>query len=87
MKEFYIDDDGIKLHAKLDMPDGYEEGSKCPLVIVIHGLTGHMEERHITAIARTLNEMGFATLRAEMYGHGKSGGTFENHNLDRKSVV
>ncbi|MBQ3291567.1 MAG: alpha/beta fold hydrolase [Mogibacterium sp.] len=81
MKEFYIDDDGIKLHAKLDMPDGYEEGSKCPLVIVIHGLTGHMEERHITAIARTLNEMGFATLRAEMYGHGKSGGTFENHNL------
>lgn len=81
MKEFYINDDGIKLHAKLDMPEGYEEGGKCPLVIVIHGLTGHMEERHITAIASMMNDIGFATLRAEMYGHGKSGGEFYNHNL------
>ena len=38
-KEFYIDDDGIKLHAKLDMPVGFEVGEKCPLAIVIHGLT------------------------------------------------
>lgn len=81
MKEFYINDDGIRLHAKLDMPIGYEEGAKCPLVIVIHGLTGHMEERHITAISQLMNEMGFATLRAEMYGHGKSEGEFYNHNL------
>ena len=41
MKEFYITDDGIKLHAKLDMPENYAEGTKCPLAIVIHGLTGH----------------------------------------------
>lgn len=81
MKEFYIDDDGIKLHAKLDMPAGREEGSKCPLVIIIHGLTGHMEERHIVAIAEQFNDMGMATLRAEMYGHGKSGGDFHEHNL------
>lgn len=81
MKEFYINDDGIKLHAKLDMPDGYEKGAKCPLVIVIHGLTGHMEEKHIIAIAKTMNDMGFATLRAEMYGHGKSEGAFRDHNL------
>lgn len=24
-KEFYIDDDGIKLHAKLDMPEGFKK--------------------------------------------------------------
>ena len=83
MKEFYIEDDGIKLHARLDMPDGYREGDKCPLAIVIHGLTGHMEERHIVAVAETMNGLGIATLRAEMYGHGKSGGEFEKHNLFR----
>ena len=34
MKEFYITDDGIRLHAKLDMPEGAD---RCPLVIVFHG--------------------------------------------------
>ena len=28
-----------------------------------------------------MNEIGFATLRVELYGHGKSGGVFEQHNL------
>ena len=28
MKEFYITDDGIRLHAKLDMPEGYKHFSK-----------------------------------------------------------
>ena len=81
MKEFYLHDDGIRLHAKLDMPEGYKEGSKCPLALVIHGLTGHMEERHIIAVAGTMNSIGIATLRVEMYGHGKSGGDFKDHNL------
>ena len=81
MKEFYITDDGIKLHAKLDMPAGYEEGTKCPLCIVIHGLTGHMEEPHITALSGLMNDMGLATLRVEMYGHGGSEGDFHKHNL------
>ncbi len=78
MKEFYIADDGIQLHAKLDVP---EKKEKCPLVIVFHGLTGNMEERHITAVSSAMNEIGFATLRVELYGHGKSGGAFEQHNL------
>ncbi len=78
MKEYYINDDGIKLHAKLDMPAGAD---KCPLVIVVHGYTGHMEERHITGVAAAMNDAGFATLRVEMYGHGKSDGEFKNHTL------
>ncbi len=78
MKEFYINDDGIRLHAKLDMPEGVE---KCPLCIVIHGFTGHMEERHIIAVSEAMNECGIATLRVEMYGHGQSDGEFRNHTL------
>ena len=78
MKEFYIDSDGIQLHSKLEIP---ETGIPCPLAIVIHGLTGHMEERHIVAVCETFRECGIATLRVEMYGHGKSGGRFEDHTI------
>lgn len=78
MKEYYIDNDGIKLHAKLDMPDNKD---KCPLVIVVHGYTGDMEEAHIAGTAAAIKEAGFAALRVEMYGHGKSGGEFKNHTL------
>ena len=78
MKEFYITDDGIKLHAKLEMPEGKE---KCPLVIVVHGYTGDMEEPHIVEAAKAALDSGCAALRVEMYGHGKSDGTFKNHTL------
>ena len=78
-KRMYIMDDGIRLNAKLDMPENH--GEKCPLVIVIHGFTGHMEERHIVAVSQTLNSIGYATLRVDMYGHGHSDGKFEDHTL------
>ncbi len=78
MKEFYITDDGIRLHAKLDMPEGAD---RCPLVIVFHGITGHMEETHITAVQETALSAGYATLRVELYGHGGSDGEFKNHTL------
>lgn len=78
MQEFYLDNDGIKLHAKLDRPEGIEH---CPLAIVLHGLTGHMEEEHIVAVSAGLNQVGVATLRVELYGHGKSGGDFAEHTL------
>ncbi len=78
MKEFYIDSDGIRLHAKLDCPEGMEKG---PLCILIHGFTGHMEEEHIIAAQKAMNESGIMVLRVEMYGHGGSDGTFKEHTL------
>lgn len=78
MEEFYISSDGIKLHAKLQKPEGL---GKYPMVIIVHGLTGNMEEEHIVAAAETFCEMGCAALRVEMYGHGKSEGPFEDHTL------
>ena len=87
-REFYIMDDGIRLHAKLDFPaalSGVEDETspqaKCPLMIIIHGYTGHMEETHIIAAAQTANELGMAALRVEMYGHGESDGQFRDHTL------
>ena len=77
----YIMDDGIRLNAKLDMPVNYRAGQRCPLAVVIHGFTGHIEEEHIIAVSRGMNEIGFATLRADMYGHGQSDGEFRKHTL------
>ncbi len=75
----FITDDGIKLNAKLDMPTN--GANKCPLCLVFHGFTGHIEERHITEVAKAMNEVGVATLRVDLYGHGNSDGKFEEHNL------
>lgn len=78
-REFYIDKDGFKIHAKLDFPK--VQKAKMPMVIICHGLTGHMEERHIIKVAETVTESGYVSLRVEMYGHGKTDGQFCNHNI------
>ena len=75
----WIENDGIRLNAALDMPE--HAGNRVPLVIIIHGFTGHMEERHIVAVQQAVNEAGYAALRVEMYGHGHSDGKFEDHTL------
>lgn len=77
MKKFWIPCDGVRLSAILEAP----EGERCPLVVVIHGFSGYKEEPHIIAVARGLNEVGFATLRVDMYGHGESDGQFRDHTL------
>lgn len=78
MKDFYIDDNGIRLHCRLDQP---KNSIRCPLLIIIHGLRGHMEEEHLSALAQAAEGIGFAVLRADMYGHGSSGGTFADHTI------
>lgn len=78
-REFFIDCDGMKVHAKLDFPD--LEADSFKLLILLHGITGHMEEPHIVAAKDTAVECGFAVLRVELYGHGKSDGRFEDHTI------
>lgn len=77
----FIYDDNIKLDAVLDMP--VKKEGKCPLCIIIHGFTGYKEEPHLEAVRKTMNEVGVATLRVDMYGHGKSEGEFEHHTLHK----
>lgn len=75
----HIYDDKIPLEVKLDLPAGRTDDT--PLMILLHGFTGHMEEPHITAMAEMMTGLGFAVLRAELYGHGRSGGTFHDHTI------
>lgn len=113
-QELFINDDGVRIHLKLDFPQeipkaadedtagkisvnetagkksgsdtagavsGSVPGRKYPLLIVIHGFTGNMEEEHLLSVVKTANDTGFIVLRAEMYGHGESGGAFHDHTL------
>ena len=75
----YIMEDGLRLHVELETPAG--SPARCPLMILLHGVTGHMEERHILAVAAAAREAGCAVLRAELYGHGRSDGEFASHTL------
>lgn len=75
----FFDVDGVRLNAKLELPDNEEE--KSPLMIISHGFTGNMEERHIRAVSETVLALGFASLRVELYGHGNSGGSFHDHDI------
>lgn len=78
-REFFIDCDGMKVHAKLNFPD--TEADSYKLLILLHGITGHMEEPHIVAAKDTAIQCDFAVLRVELYGHGKSDGKFEDHTI------
>ena len=78
-REFFIDCDGIRVHAKLDFPQVQAE--KMHVLIIIPGLTGHIEERHIIAVKDTALECGYAVIRSELFGHGKSEGAFREHTV------
>lgn len=77
-RELYIDDGGIPLHIKLDIPNPTD---KLPLLIIFHGFTGNMEEEALLAVRDAANRAGYAVMRAELYGHGKSGGEFRDHTI------
>lgn len=78
-QEFSIPCDGLSIHAKLDFPK--QNKQIYPLLIILHGLTGHMEEHHIIAAKDSAITCGFVTLRVDLYGHGKSDGAFKDHTI------
>lgn len=77
-----IDGSVGKLSAVIQKPelnDGGCEGSKkCPVVMILHGLTGNKNEKHLTAFADALEAAGIASIRFDFNGHGESEGAFEN---------
>ena len=77
MQNLTIMDDGIRLSAVLERPNK----DRCPLVIVLHGFTSNKEKGHTLAACRAMREVGCATLRFDLYGHGESGGKFRDHTL------
>ena len=78
--------DGHTLDAVLNKPsqgaeNQSEAGKKSPILIIIHGFTGEKNEPHLIAVDKVARELGFVTLRVDMYGHGASEGQFCDHTL------
>lgn len=78
MEKIWINDDGIRLSAVLEKPEG---AGKCPLAILLHGFTSAKDRPHNVLAAAAMREAGCATLRFDLYGHGESGGEFRKHTL------
>ncbi len=76
----WIEDNGIRLNAELELPEN--RTGAVPLLILLHGFTGHMNEPHLVALKDAVLQEGFGVLRAELYGHGNSEGEFRDHNLN-----
>lgn len=76
----YITDNGIRLSAELEKPEGAD---RCPLVIVLHGFGSAKNRIHTLQTAEAMRDAGFATLRADLYGHGESDGLFRQHTVGK----
>ena len=89
MEHIDIYDGDTRLDALLSLPERInpdaqgDAGGKVPIVIIIHGFTGNKEEEHLLAVEREVLSAGMASLRVDMYGHGKSDGKFFDHTLSR----
>lgn len=74
-----VTDDGVHLVGILERPSA----KPGPLVIVLHGFTSSKDRPHTVAACEAMREAGFSTLRFDLYGHGESGGAFQNHTLHK----
>jgi uncharacterized protein len=72
--EITFTSDGIDLAGNLHVPDGYKPGDKLPAFIVLHGFIGSKDDSHAEIMARMMTDWGYATLRFDFRGCGKSGG-------------
>ena len=66
--------DGLELAGNLHLPDGYVPGEKLPAFIVLHGFIGSKDNSHAEIMARMLTDWGYASLRFDFRGCGKSEG-------------
>lgn len=60
------------LSATYHKPNGYVEGQKCPMVILMHGFRGNKEDSNLRQIATSLEQQGVATLLFDFSAHGTS---------------
>ena len=76
-----------KLAALLEIPEGVDirrSKKKLPVVIILHGLTGNMNEELEIRLAESLAKEGVASLRFDFNGHGHSEGSFNDMTISNE---
>jgi uncharacterized protein len=67
---------GLRLHGALGVPEGLRPSERRAAFLVLHGFGSNSEGPNVLQPARVLREFGYATLRFDMRGCGKSEGEF-----------
>jgi uncharacterized protein len=67
---------GLRLHGMVGMPTGWRPPGRRPAFLVLHGFGSNSESPSVVQPTRVLREFGYATLRFDMRGCGKSEGEF-----------
>ena len=76
-----------KLRGIVERPEAADlrtNDGRYPVAIIYHGLTGYKEENHLNAVNDSLVRAGFATVRFDFNGHGKSEGLFRDMTLENE---
>lgn len=70
----------LTLRGYLELPDGASSESPVPLLVMFHGFTGTLSEKHfvLSRLSRRVVASGVATLRFDFGGSGESDGEFIN---------
>ena len=77
-KFFFPSGKGIKLCGVLSNPTG---DTKTPLITLCHGFTTSKDGRTYSRLETMLKQKGISTFRFDFFGHGESGGKFEEITL------
>jgi uncharacterized protein len=67
---------GLNLHGALGRPAGLRASERRAAFLVLHGFGSNSESQSVLQPTRVLREFGYATLRFDMRGCGKSEGEF-----------
>ena len=82
MKEkIYLENGGNQLYGLLEGPE--TNGEKIPLVLIMHGYMEHSRMHPFYDLVRALWAEGFATLRFDFNGHGRSEGTLADMTMSK----
>lgn len=69
---------GLTLRGYLELPEGASPQKPVPLLVMFHGFTGTLSEKHfvLSRLSRRVASAGVATLRLDFGGSGESDGEF-----------
>lgn len=85
MKEkIYLESNGNKLYGLLEGPE--TDGQKVPLVLIMHGYMTHSRMHPFYGLVRALWKEGFATLRFDFNGHGRSEGELKDMTMSKNQA-